>query len=383
MMIVRNSRRAAKIVAVALFIWALVYVFQWRQDHNPSHQLVIQYSCTVPWECGGWADRLKGIMSTYALSLLLNRTFSIQITQPCPLEKILLPNRINWNSVKNSPWLKYEFHTGHDYRYLDHIKTANFYRYLNSFHKHPFIEYKTGMMLTVGLSKTPSLEARIAELGYPDQNLFQINHQMHRWYNDLFKLAPSQQAKYEQLLASAKPNSKTFLICTQIRVGGATGKNNKDMKLADPNSEHDYFKFINRTFISNMTKFTDNPENYRVFVTTDVNHFKQLADNYFGRQKVVYNPEVAIHIDRDVANLAECSAIDNVIVDFHLFQDCDAMVVSHSGYGVLGAWNRREPLKHFYVYTKANQDDLRREYFDRKNMTFIQIRNLDTDLYFL
>ena len=59
----------------------------------------IQYECNVPHKvCGGWADRLKGIMSTYALSMILNRSFLLQITQPCYIETLLQPNQINWNT---------------------------------------------------------------------------------------------------------------------------------------------------------------------------------------------------------------------------------------------------------------------------------------------
>ena len=47
--------------------------------------------------CGGWADRLKGIMSSYAWSLITDRYFIIHHSKPCQLTEFLLPNEYNWN----------------------------------------------------------------------------------------------------------------------------------------------------------------------------------------------------------------------------------------------------------------------------------------------
>ena len=44
----------------------------------------------------GWGDRLRGIMSLFMLSLMLDRNFRIEITHPCNLTHILRPNLYNW-----------------------------------------------------------------------------------------------------------------------------------------------------------------------------------------------------------------------------------------------------------------------------------------------
>ena len=46
--------------------------------------------------CNGWADRLRGIISIYAVSLFTNRQFILNMTFPCDLETILHPNEVNW-----------------------------------------------------------------------------------------------------------------------------------------------------------------------------------------------------------------------------------------------------------------------------------------------
>ena len=160
-------------------------------------------------------------------------------------------------------------------------------QHFESINQYPLITVQTGMMLTEALSKNPSLTGRLAELGYPDQNKFQIHYQMYKWYNALFKLAPAQQAKYDKLLKRAKPYKNTFLICAQIRMGGSTPANNFEPKMSALDSRDKFFKFINRTFISNMSAYTDTPTNYRVFLTADVNSYNHEAADFFGPQKVV------------------------------------------------------------------------------------------------
>ena len=124
--------------------------------------------------------------------------------------------------------------------------------------------------------------------------------------------------------------------------------------------------------------------NYKLFITSDHQEFKQRASSEFGADKVVYNHEHPVHMDRDFTNLKEnCASIENVLVDFHMLQHCDEMVVSHSGFGILGAWNRPDPLKNFYVFTKSNQNDLRANYWERSNLKFRKITDLENDLYFL
>jgi hypothetical protein len=47
--------------------------------------------------CGGWADRMDGIMGAMALALIQNRTFLIEITQPRLINHALKSNIIKWD----------------------------------------------------------------------------------------------------------------------------------------------------------------------------------------------------------------------------------------------------------------------------------------------
>ena len=67
--------------------------------NDPNKWLI--YECKN--HCGGWADRLKGIMSVYALSLLTQRHFLIDITTPCNFSQLFVPNLVDWSIRSSSP----------------------------------------------------------------------------------------------------------------------------------------------------------------------------------------------------------------------------------------------------------------------------------------
>jgi len=202
---------------------------------------------------------------------------------------------------------------------------------------------------------------------------------MYKWYNDLFKLSPKLQQKYDKLFKKAKPNDNTFLICAQIRMGNVTQNNIKDDTVyTHKNESFKFWDLINREFV---TKISD--KNYRLFVTSDLDGIRLQAEQVFGKDSVVFNEDKPSHLDKDFNNMGEnCEHIESTLIDFHMLRNCDACVASHSGYGILGCWNRPIPNRNFYVFTKPNQTDLMRNYGDRTNLVFKKINDLENDLYF-
>ena len=71
--------------------------------NNLNDEKYIMYSCHIndSNECGGWGDRVKGIMSAYWWSILSGRKLILNVNKPCELSKILEPNKINWNIKLN------------------------------------------------------------------------------------------------------------------------------------------------------------------------------------------------------------------------------------------------------------------------------------------
>ena len=50
---------------------------------------------------GGWADRIKGNMSVYALSIMTRRQFLIDIELSCNFSQLFVPNEIDWSMKPN------------------------------------------------------------------------------------------------------------------------------------------------------------------------------------------------------------------------------------------------------------------------------------------
>lgn len=55
----------------------------------------VSFECHMDF-CGGLADRFKGIMNAYAWSIFTNRNFIINISQPCNIENLIIPNEVDW-----------------------------------------------------------------------------------------------------------------------------------------------------------------------------------------------------------------------------------------------------------------------------------------------
>ena len=61
----------------------------------------VRYTCDNG-NCGGYGDRLKGIISAYIWALLTNRKLEIDISHPCLIQRVLEPNAFDWSVENNS-----------------------------------------------------------------------------------------------------------------------------------------------------------------------------------------------------------------------------------------------------------------------------------------
>ena len=61
-----------------------------------SQSKTVIFLCNGYVEHGGWGDRLKGLLSTYAVCKYLGIDFRISFTSPFPLSDYLVPNTYDW-----------------------------------------------------------------------------------------------------------------------------------------------------------------------------------------------------------------------------------------------------------------------------------------------
>jgi len=316
-------------------------------SYVPLPNKYVVFQCTGKL-CGGWGDRIDGIMGAMALALIQNRTFLIRITQPCLINQAFKSNIIKWDQSINinisltEHYIKAmnNFEKGKDLSTLDwtsHLSNIN------------IIKIKSNLDWLIALSSNIKLKDRIKQLGYEPEK-FRTHFLLHEWYSKLFNLSTELENKYKNFLKQAKPtSSETKLICVQIRIGGDKRKNrHSDKKFNSLNITKMIWNELESKILSKI-----NNKNYKIFITTDDDRVEEEAFKHFGKNKVITNKGEILHIDLDVGNLFDCTRIEKTLLDFHSLQNCDVAVTT-SGFGKIGAWNRKDPFENLYVVYKGH-----------------------------
>ncbi|CAF0779901.1 unnamed protein product [Brachionus calyciflorus] len=364
---IKETRLFLLLIILAIFLIYKNFTFQSRQKIIKGLKY-LQYECLFDEDCGGWGDRLKGVLSAYAFAKILNRKFVIKMIKDCDLNNFFEPNDIDWDYRKipknlSSIELKY----GSNIDYMNSIKTN-----YNVFQTDkPLIRFKASLMLMNVIPEIPIFRNKTKLLGQTDESKIHMAYFLNDWYEQMFKLKKEFRPKYKSFLKRLKPNKHTKMICAQIRLGD-TGQ----YAYRDKDLQKDFWKFINKTFLIDK----DPKINYTLFITSDHEKVKKEAREIFSDIEVVFNENSSLHIEL-LSKENKCKQVEDILFDFHLMQNCDIGVVSHSGYGILGLWNRPDPFKDLYVYTKRDQNDMRNDYWMRKNMTFLKFSKAE-DIYF-
>jgi hypothetical protein len=342
----------------------------------------IRYECKRPF-CGGWADRLRGLMSAYIWAIFTKREFLIDMDYPCSLSLMLEPNFVKWNK----PIKCYDYFNNTIINQkepftsvrLDKVSNKNFYLLLRDIDI--FEYYKEANLITIrnnldwiyAFSFNKHLNHSIYEFGYKPSN-FRLYYFFRKFYNNLFKLTPKLQESYEKFIKQAKPDNQTKLICAQVRIGGIRPNVAFDQQFTSRNNSKLFWKFIRENFLNINPK-----QKYKIFITTDTESVEEESIQEFGRNNVVKIDGPFVHIDREeVGNISDCSKIEKIILDFHAIQLCDSVVISQSGFGRLGISNRIDPTKDLWRFetiikkqkSKNNQINIFESY------TFNKIGNL-------
>ena len=285
-------------------------------------------------------------MTAYALSLLTNRHFIIDLSDPCDFDKIFTPNKVNWR-MKN-----YNL-SGKTNTSINCIKS-----YLNCFNDYKSIKnlnvdviYVTATMLDhlewyIPKQLNLELEKDILRLGLvKDVKDFTLKNMFYKWYNDLFQLEKQLEEKYEKFKHQANLNNHTQIFCAQIRIGGKRDHVEVDAHFNPRHVTKLFWNFIRTNLIEN--------ENWRLFVTSDMNEVEMEAIKEFGKDKVIRIDGMNTHVGFEKNLGKDCSRIEKPILDFHFLKNCDKAAISHSGFGGLGVSNRAHADKDLHFLGSA------------------------------
>ncbi|CAF1213398.1 unnamed protein product [Rotaria sordida] len=305
--------------------------------------------------CGGWGDRLRGIMSLFMLSLMLDRNFRIEITHPCNLTHILRPNLYNW--TQSIDGLVVVDPITHRRRFnLTRkmlITTANarkevltnvsqiLYnnRSIDSIWSEDVLYWATNKDYFYQLSNNIFYRKKFKSYGIMTKYNIKLEILFSLFYEILFRPVNKIQQHILQYKLKHKNN---HIICAQIR----TGKN--------PTIPHDKV-LPGRQNISEMIfSFIDSNNsniNSQIFLTTDNEQVYHEARQRYG-SRLLYVPGEITHLDRSL-NIGQkvCREQDKLLTDFHLLGElCDISIISNSGFGFWGNLRRYKPFEQLFVF---------------------------------
>lgn len=339
----RNNKK--RIISIILLkILSLLILFLYLNNKSSSRKYIINntnklklnkyivFEC-IEGKCRGWADRLKGILSAYAWSLISNRKFYINIDKPCHLSNMLEPNKINWLTNFTQLYANFSNNKKYIIGYDNYkLRKSIINLTLDEFEQDSFdlIVIRNNLSWLKEMSKNKDIREKLIYLGYnPDK--FNIQYLFHKWYNDLFKLNANLQVKYNNFLNKIKSNE--ILICAQVRIGGKY-----DINFTKRNNSIIYWNYIRNVFLNNNNN--NNNKNYKLFVTTDTQSIELEAKKEFGNNNVIINEGLNTHLDliQSKKVSSDCSEVSKTFLDFHSLQNCDKAIISQSGFGKLGVW---------------------------------------------
>lgn len=322
--------------------------------HNCENKRFIAYMCVKGHACGGFGDRLKGIISTFLLAELLNRTFVIIHNDPCELSDLLLPNLYDWTqctqyvlSMPKGKTKTLDIMYGYDYRFRNALKHINFEEVIDR--QAVFIH--TNQIWINQICARPSADQTInwaVGKSIPEVSNFVLTR--------LFRPSKWLENKVRSFMKLIPSSRK--LICSHIRIG-----RNPSLKvdLRRPWGVPD----INAIF--NFLRNFDNPIKYAIYVASDSEEVKRHAKRIFSSVITIDMP--IIHIDRytNKQSKASCQGMQTVVFEQQILSKCNILLLTHSGLGTMAAYFSALPQKIFIFY---------------KNQTIFQIARTELQNYF-
>lgn len=297
---------------------------------------ILAYRCRI--RCGGWADRLKGIVEVYMLSLLAKRRFAILMKEPSDLENFLTPNILDWrlseDDIKNATTKgevdNKKLHDAMAVKYeLADIDPEKIF-------KEDIVYVIANQDWTRSLRKLSVSPVRFPQLyQYPSSDLTSII------YHGLFK--PSKKLK-ELLDAFLEVNiNGKKLACLHARMGEKAYQRYTFKQIQTP------LNFLKEHFSN---------DDYNIMVATDTPAIKAYSKAIFPNFVDTTFDGALRHIDymwNSTNNVSNSDSKENAfmrsMLDHAILSRCDTLVLTESGFGFTAAM-LRHTSHNLYVYVK-------------------------------
>ncbi|XP_060069504.1 uncharacterized protein LOC132549579 [Ylistrum balloti] len=280
----------------------------------------IVYACSKDHSCGGWSDRLSGILSVFVISLITKQQFLIHHNNPCLLADFLAPKEYDWR-YNSSNFVK----TDKKNYVLLNRKSLRAKKYLSG-EKNLTKYFKSHINLihmnwdfTDVIRSRPHIGSEvpwITKLHFAD-----IYKEL---YNYLFK--PSETLS-RALKSQIRYRPKT--ACAHIRIG-------KSPTIPNDPPRHQQPLEILWNFLDILDKNV-----YDIFIATDDDRVVKRATNRYPKNIVNTDGKIG-HIDAILQrkNLDQQDIFLKMMMDFYALINCDILILTESGFGIMAAYIR-------------------------------------------
>lgn len=318
---------------------------------RPNKYLV--YVCHE--NCGGWGDRLRGIMSLFMLSLMLDRNFRIEITHPCNLTHILRPNLYNW--TQSIDGLVVVDPVTHRRRFnltrkmlittanaredvlknVSNILLSN--KTIDSIWSEDVLYWATNKDYFHQLSENRFYRKKFKSYGIMTKYNIKLEILFSLFYEILFQ--PVQRI-HQQIQQFKTKQQNQHTICVQIRTGQNPTIPDDKLLPGRRNISESIFSFID----SNSSY-----ENSMIYLTTDNERVYRDAQQRYSSRLLYVQGEIT-HVDRSInVDQKVCREQDKLLADFHLLGEiCHMSIISNSGFGFWGNLRRFQPFEQLFVF---------------------------------
>ncbi|XP_005110247.1 uncharacterized protein LOC101849567 [Aplysia californica] len=294
--------------------------------------------------CGGWADRLKGILLGYNIANLTGRALKIEILKPmCDLSLYLAPNKVDWLLPSTFSPKPHEYRTviltdSRDFKYTIHEQNFD-----TLFQQTKHVYFQANLDYLTGLRETLVYPKELSWMRYTSPSDIYA-----ALYKHIFKLTPHLQGELQALLSAHLPSKNHRLVCAHLRMG------------INPSNHLDS---VTINSVSNLPQVWDFLKEHApaqsdvVFVMSDSQQVLNMALQQSFRDRVLLIPGSLHHVDRYNEHTRPedmCSAFRRLILEFHLLVNCHVLLKSKSGLSNLASSLRGTDRDLFYFHRNGS-----------------------------
>ena len=341
-------------------------------------------------DAGGWADRLKGMFTHMLWALATDKAIAID-SGPVPIHHIWLPSvlpwvdhaRIDpqWAGIGEGSFVKdkyqglenrhslltaqpdgwYErmratelFRLNSNYNEMRHLLRDKHYqqRYIQlGFNVSDDMDVYFGCLHEFMFRPSRELAAVLQPLlatlqrpPLPRTSNWSLESQLLQQYNWDTKAAQPAvvHAALETPAAVRGASTRPFLFCSQIRMGAAAGKGHSTFADTEAFVAASTFPYLLTNLQRLMANLSVNHSSRALYVTSDSDEVFDVLPSYFSpaQYMVVQLPGPTVHIDKVAGmNLSTVlSGFIKVVATHYLLGECDAVVISPTGFGATAVW---------------------------------------------